>query len=205
MLEEPVFSGDSAALVSVFHDSQNVNFTIHESWYPGSMLKGQDLLIAFHLAGTPKKTLAEMGLALGMSVGEVHKAVGRLQMSQLLLHGSRTVHLPHLIEFAVHGARFAFPPVYGGKARGIPTAQSVAPLNEHLVAPAPEEALVWKHPEGTLRAQTLDPIYPSALQAALADPELYRKLAILDGIRVGSARVREISKDLMVKELNRAS
>jgi DNA-binding Lrp family transcriptional regulator len=163
------------------------------------VLKGQDLLVAFHLAGTAEETLSQVGRALGLSAAEVHNSIQRLKDAQLLRAEVRKVHRPHLIEFAVHGARFAFAPVLGRRAGGIPTAQSAPPLNEHLASA--EDNLVWKYPRGSMRAQTLEPIYRSAPGAALRDANLYRKLALLDAIRVGGARVRGIATDLLVKEL----
>lgn len=163
------------------------------------VLKGQDLLVAFHLAGQAQEKLALIGKALGMSAAEVHNSIKRLHAARLLLPESRDVHRSHLIEFAVHGARFSFAPIVGRKSGGIPTAQSAPPLVEQL---APHEVeMVWKHPRGTARAQTLEPIYRSAPEAALNDAALYRKLALLDGIRVGGARVREIATDLLAQEL----
>lgn len=157
--------------------------------------------MAFHLAEASQDTLAAVGDAVGLSTAEIHNSVTRLRDAQLLQQGSRKVHRPHLIEFAVHGARFAFAPVLGRTAGGIPTAQSAPPLNAHLASNGSE--LVWKHPRGSLRAETLEPIYRSAPEAALKDAALYRKLALLDGIRTGGARVRGIATDLLVKELSR--
>lgn len=111
------------------------------------------------------------------------------------------MHRPFLIEFAVHGARFAFAPVMGRRAGGVPTAHSAPPLNQQISSG--DGDLVWKHPKGTMRAQTLEPIYRSAPDAALRDPALYRKLALLDGIRVGGTRVKALATDLLVKELSR--
>jgi len=164
------------------------------------MLKGQDLLVAFYLAEHESETLATGASRLGLSAGEMHNAVQRLKGARLLLSEGRRVHRPFLIEFAVHGARFAFAPVLGRRAGGIPTAQSAHPLHEQIVSNGNE--LVWKHPRGSMRAQTLEPIYPSAPDAALRDSALYRKLALLDGIRVGGTRVKEMATDLLVKELS---
>jgi len=165
------------------------------------VLKGQDLLVAFYLAENNSETLAVGGQLLGLSVGEMHNSVQRLKAARLLLSEGRQVHRAFLIEFAVHGARFAFAPVLGRRAGGVPTAHSAPPLREQIVSN--ENELVWKHPKGTVRAQTLEPIYRSAPDAALRDQALYRKLALLDGIRVGGTRVKEIATDLLVKELRR--
>jgi hypothetical protein len=116
-------------------------------------------------------------------------------------HPSRKVIRPNLIEFAVHGARYAFPPVSGGLAGGVPTGVLASPLAGEVNAP--ECAFVWKYANGQARAATLSPIYPSAPFAALQNPSMHRKLALLDGIRTGGVRVRQISAELLRKELER--
>jgi hypothetical protein len=163
------------------------------------MVKGQDLLVAFHLAGNAEKTLAAIGKKLGMSYGEVHSAVGRLQTAQLLLPDSRKVIRPNLKEFVLHGARYVFPAQYQPAARGVATGNLAAPLAGVVLGD--ELALVWKHPQGTVRAQVLVPIYKDAPTAALADPVLHSKLALFDGLRAGGARAREIAAKMLSKEL----
>lgn len=163
------------------------------------VLKGQDLLLAFHLAAVPSETQTAMAAMLGLSQGEVNGALRRLQAAQLVTQGSRRVIRPNLIEFAVHGARYAFPPVSGGVAGGVPTGSLALPLAGEVNAP--ECAFVWKYADGQVRAATLSPIYPSAPFAASKSPAIHRKLALLDGIRTGGARVRQISAELLRKEL----
>ncbi len=165
------------------------------------VLKGQDLLLAFHLAGASGETQTEMAAMLGLSQGEVNGALRRLQAAQLVTQGSRKVIRPNLIEFALHGARYAFPPVSGGTAGGVPTGTLASPLAEEVNAP--ECAFVWRYADGQVRAATLSPIYPSAPFAALKNPAMHRKLALLDGIRTGGVRVRQISVELLRKELER--
>lgn len=163
------------------------------------MLKGQDLLVALHLAGKPEPTLAAIAAKLGMSYGEVHGAVGRLQHAQLLLPGSREIILPNLEEYVLHGARYSFPATIGENARGVPTGNLAAPLEGKLLGG--ELSFVWKHPRGQARGPSISPIYKDAPTAALNDPLVYRKLVLLDALRVGGARAREFASDLMVKEL----
>ncbi|MCB9652334.1 MAG: hypothetical protein H6730_37870 [Deltaproteobacteria bacterium] len=104
------------------------------------------------------------------------------------------------MEFLVHGARFAFPPVRGRVARGVPTSISAAPLSGHLVD-GDDGLLVWPYPEGEVRGETLAAIYPSVPRAALRDSALYELLVLLDGVRVGGARIRAISQELLQERL----
>ena len=84
----------------------------------------------------------------------------------------------------------------GGLTRGMPTAHAAPPLRDQLAAsdaPAP----VWPDPEGTVRGEEFAPLYRSVPQAARADERLYELLALVDALRGGRARERELA----VKEL----
>ena len=56
---------------------------------------------------------------------------------------------------------------------------------------------VWAHPEGSARGPSISPIYRTAPQAALVDPALHRLLALLDGLRIGRVRERELAARLL--------
>ena len=58
---------------------------------------------------------------------------------------------------------------------------------------------VWPDPKGEIRGQAFLPLYRSAPKAALKDKKLYELLVLVDAIRGG--RVRE--KDLAVKEMQK--
>ena len=56
-----------------------------------------------------------------------------------------------------------------------------------------EPALVWPDPEGPERGQAFSPLYKSAPKAARKDAILYEYLVIVDAIRGGGARERELA------------
>ncbi|VAW78000.1 hypothetical protein MNBD_GAMMA15-805 [hydrothermal vent metagenome] len=59
---------------------------------------------------------------------------------------------------------------------------------------------VWPDPEGEVRGIAFSPLYKSAPKAARADPEFYELLVLVDGIRAGRARERDIaSKELRAR------
>jgi hypothetical protein len=63
-----------------------------------------------------------------------------------------------LLEFLVHGLRYAFYTQPGPLSRGLPTAHSAEPLKSKLVA-SPLEGYVWSDPEGIVRGQAIAPLY----------------------------------------------
>jgi hypothetical protein len=96
----------------------------------------------------------------------------------------------------VHGVKYAFPPDRGPLTRGLPTAYAAPPLNTLIVLPD-EPPPVWPDPEGKVRGYAFSPLYPSVPKAAALDPALYELLALVDAIRDGRARERELA----IKEL----
>ena len=62
-------------------------------------------------------------------------------------------------------------------------------------------ALVWPHPEGEVRGESLEPLYPSAVEAARRDRALYESLALVDALRVGRARERTLAIRLLRERL----
>jgi len=139
---------------------------------------------------------------LGISLSEVHGAVKRAAQAGFLMEAS-LAQAPNpmaLMEFLVHGAKYAFPAERGGMARGIPTAHAAAPLKAEIL-PDDEPPPVWPHPEGTERGVTFAPLYSAAPRAALRDSALYEMLALLDAIRAGRARERQRAIQLLEERL----
>jgi hypothetical protein len=86
-------------------------------------------------------------------------------------------------------------------ARGVPTADGTAPLNNQLMAAGGEPLPVWPTPRGTLRGSSLAPLYPGAPDAALRDPQLHACLALIDAIRIGRARERGLARKILKETL----
>lgn len=106
----------------------------------------------------------------------------------------RSPNRANLKEFLVHGVQYAFPIHRGGPTRGIPTAEAAPPLSQHVMPPPPSELPpVWPFAEGTVRGVEFPPLYKNVPKAALRDPRLYELLALVDAIRDGRAREREIA------------
>lgn len=164
------------------------------------MLKPQDLYVLFALLsrGGGSATYPELAEQTGLALSAVHGALKRAAVSRLVIFQDRRpiVLKPQLREFVLHGAKYAFPPVWGTLTRGVPTAYAAAPLNQ-LIQPSSDPVPVWAHAEGTMRGLSLVPLYPSVPQAALKDERLYSLLALFDAVRSGQAREREAAQKLL--------
>lgn len=168
-------------------------------------LKPQDLLVLFKQVTQPEqvRTYAALGDAVRISASQAHRSVQRCLASGLAMSKGRgewqTVRAA-LLEFAVHGVRYAFPATLGPAKRGVATSFGTLPLSLHINS-APGEAPVWPHPKGESKGPSIPPISPTAPEVALADPALHKLLALLDALRVGRARERDLARKLLTEAL----
>jgi hypothetical protein len=168
-------------------------------------LKPQDLVVVVRLAilRDDEPTFAKLADDLFMSASEVHAAVQRSITCHLLEreYGSFSVNRASLNEFLLHGVRYAFPAMVGQVTRGLPTGVSAPPLSEHFEHAPGALPLVWPDAEGEVRGISIRPLYPSVPTACRADMRLYRALALLDALRGGAAREREMAGKMLLEDL----
>jgi hypothetical protein len=172
-------------------------------------LHPQDVVIMLKILAHRGKrwTYAELGKDLLMSTSQVFRSVDRAEAARLLMSAPslpapeasekspQTWMLPHngnLKEFLIHGVKYSFPVERGGPTRGTPTAEAAPPLNQIIAQDFPFPP-VWPNPEGLFRGIAFSPLYKTVPQAAIRDSKLYELLALLDAIREGRAREREIA------------
>ena len=156
------------------------------------MLKPQDVVVALKIAAVNGEpwTYASLASSLGMSASGVHESVHRASISGLLMPDEHRPIRAALIEFLLHGVKYAFPAERGRPTRGMPTSTSAPPLSERFAARG-DLPLVWPDGAGTVRGESLAPLYASVPKAAARDPKLYALLAVTDALRAGTARERE--------------
>lgn len=160
-------------------------------------LKPQDVVVLLKLAVHPNAewTYQRLAVELLISQSEVHAAVRRAVAAKLMSNttaSGRPVRAA-LLEFLVHGVKYAFPAKRGEFTRGMPTAHAAPPLNKSIVANPNEPPPVWPYAEGATRGYALAPLYPTVPQAAAKDAPLYESLALVDAIRDGRARERNLA------------
>ncbi|MFV1985444.1 MAG: hypothetical protein ACC657_17985 [Thiohalomonadales bacterium] len=160
------------------------------------MLKPQDILILLKLIAIGSKGWAynKLAIELGMSPSEVHAAIKRALASGLAIQHSDKIipNIRNLEEFIIHGLKFVFVPKRGELLRGMLTSYAAAPLNKIIVADN-EPPPVWPDPGGDVRGMAFSPLYKAAPEAARHDEALYELLVLVDAIRGGRAREREIA------------
>lgn len=177
-----------------FHFPENGKYT------GGMQLNPQDLVVALKLALGPRLTFQQLADSLGLSLSAAHRSVTRSSAAGLLL-ADRQPNRQGLLEFLLHGVRYAFPVERGRQVRGIPTAHAAPPLSEHIHS-GTEPPPVWPDPKGEVRGESFSPLYPGAPAAARADDKLYQCLSLIDAIRGGRARERNLAAKLLTELLD---
>ena len=169
------------------------------------MLKPQDVIVALKLLslGEQPWTYAQLAAELDLSTSQLYAAVKRVLSSQLASDlGDRIVpNVRNLEEFLVHGLKYVFVPERGEMTRGVPTGYA-APVLRDFFSADDEPPPVWPHPEGKTRGMAFSPLYKIAPSAASRDSKLYDLLALVDAIRGGRSREREIAIKLLKKRLS---
>jgi hypothetical protein len=170
-------------------------------------LKAQDILVSLKLALLPpaeRPTYAGLAAALAMSASEVHAAVKRAKSAKIINELDSKFHVDRraLMEFVVHGLKYAFPVEKGALARGIPTSYAAPPMNSEFV-PDSDPPPVWPDAEGTVRGFKFSPLSRSAPKAARLDPKLYEVLALIDALRDGRARERQFAEKELAARLSK--
>jgi len=179
-------------------------FVNSERWYTMSLsqisLRPHDVCVSLQLVLTPKFSYRELARDVGLSLGEAHNSVKRLEQARLFLADPGSVNLPALSELLVHGIPYVFPGQLGPDTRGIPTAHSGPALAKRLSG---ADAIVWPSCEGDIRGHALVPLCASAPDFVRQNPELYRWLTLVDALRVGRARDRRLAEEILRGELER--
>lgn len=171
------------------------------------ILKPQDIVVVLKLVALKGRPWSYVQLAneLCMSASEINAGVKRALKARLLVQlGEGKQPQPNrkaLEEFLIHGVKYAFPPEHGAVVRGMKTSYAISPIADQLMIDG-ELPPVWPHAEGKERGVSLSPLYRSVPMAAEKDAVLYELLGIVDAIRAGRVRERQIAENLLTQRLN---
>ncbi len=163
-------------------------------------LKPQDVVILLKIIALGEKewfhhTLAE---ELGMSQSEVSQSLNRSKYAGLIDDSRKKVNRIAFNEFISHGLSYVFPQHPGPIVRGMLTAHSAKPLNQIINA---TDKYVWAYAKGNEKGQAVEPLYNTVVPASIKDNKLYELLAMVDALRVGRVREKEIAKKELEKRI----
>ncbi len=166
------------------------------------MLRPQEIFILIAIASrnVPDWTYDQLAHELEMAPSQVFKSLERAEVADLFVKDGRRVKKRNLLEFLVHGVRYAFPVNPGSMTRGIPAGWQAPGLSE-LMSTNSSEEYIWPNTMGSIRGLSIEPLHGSLPIVASRDPELHALFALIDLIRVGSARERKVSAEELERRL----
>lgn len=184
------------------------------------MLKPQDIVILLKILSTvaiskeapDKMSQNKLAQYLCMSPSEAHAGIKRLILSGLLgaiikkTAQNKMVFLPiksACEECLISGVKYFFPVQLGAYTRGIATSYAAPIFKKHILLgndPIP----VWPYAEGDQRGLALKPLYRSVPQSLAEHPDnlFYELLVLIDAIRSGRVRERNIAIKLLKEKIN---
>lgn len=162
------------------------------------VMRPLDIIVLLKIIAYGKKSWSQLTMAddLFMSQSEISQSLARSKYSGLLQMEGKKVFKINFIEFLQYGIKYIFPQQPGAIVRGVPTAHSAPPLNALIQS---EEKYVWPSGKGIVRGQSIVPLFSSVIDAVKIDQFFYELLALVDTLRVGRTREREIA----IKELKK--
>lgn len=177
-------------------------------------LKPQDLVVALKVLtkGKDKWNQRELAQSLGMSLSEVNGAIRRAIQAGLMIGGESKNQAPQAVpyalqEFIKHGVRYSFPVERGSITRGIPSGTVGAQLEGEVSKLKENEIPVWPSSQGKVRGVGIKPLYRSIPDVVEKEEnkDLYCMLSLVDMIRDGRARERNLASDAISKRIDMAS
>ncbi len=165
--------------------------------------KSLDIVVLLKLLLERRKSpYAQLSEELGISASEIHAAVRRGIAAGLIDPESRLPLRKPLQDYLLHGVRYAFPAKLGPVVRGLPTAYAARPLSDKISSN--DLPPVWPDPEGNIRGVAVEPLYGSVTKAAKRDSLLYELLALVDALRIGRARERNLAEEELKQRITHA-
>ena len=176
--------------------------------YHRKVLKPLDIvvLLKLSLSAGDRPPYLQMANDLHLYPSEVYASIKRARASHLVQGPELKDRLNRsaLLEFLLHGIRYAFPAERGAMTRGVPTRYAASPLKQSIEQ-GKEPPPVWPHSDGSVRGYSYAPLHKNVPRAALADPQLYELLVLVDALRDGRARERELAVQELRKRLEESS
>jgi hypothetical protein len=161
-------------------------------------MRPQDVVVLLQIIiSDPNWMNKDIAGALFMSASEVSYSLQRSALAELIDPSRRKVMRKTFLEFIQYGLPRVFPAIKGPIAIGLPTAYSSPIMSSYLMTNQFSEMIVWPYPEGEARGESINPLYPNAVKAALMNSKLYELLALVDVMRLGKVREKEIALNLL--------
>ncbi|MGB5819567.1 MAG: hypothetical protein WBG90_08785 [Saonia sp.] len=163
-------------------------------------MKPQDIVVLAKLIAIDDPNYIQIALAetLYISQSEISSSLSRSSYAGLLINKGKEVNRKLFFDFIKYGLAVVFPQHPGAIVRGTLTAHSAPPLAIEIVS---EDKYVWSYAKGRARGQSIAPLYPTVPKAVVLDANLYELLALMDALRVGRAREKNMALELLEQRI----
>ena len=140
-------------------------------------------------------SVRSLAAELELPQAAVQRSLARLGETPVYDPRRRRVNRTAAEELLTRAVPYIAPGKLGALTRGVPTAWAVPPLSDDINGS--ELPPVWPAARGTTRGLAVEPLHERVPHAAPGDPWLYEMLALVDGVRIGDARVRGVAAELL--------
>lgn len=166
-------------------------------------MRPHDIAVLLKIAskGADQWYMKDLAQELRISTSEISESINRSVIAGLLSSDKKTLKKLALMDFLNFGFTYVFPQRPGSITRGLGTAISAPPLNEKFFS---DEKFVWPYGKGNLRGQAIEPLHPKIPEACLDDPNFYELMALVDTLRIGKVRERNLAFELLKEKIGYA-
>ena len=163
-------------------------------------MRPQDIAILLKIVMLGKNEWQFQDLARGLCISgaEVNASLNRSKIAGLIDFNRKRVNKQALYEFLQHGIQYVFPIQPGAITKGVPTAHSHPVIKDQIVS---ESVFVWPDINGTEVGQTIEPLFNTQVKAIKEDAALYEVLSLIEILRVGKSREKNIALQQLKKLL----
>ncbi len=127
---------------------------------------------------------------LFLSTAEISNSLQRSASSGLIDTDKKKVRVQSLLDFLIYGIQYVFTQRPNNISRGIPTAHSHPFMRLQFSS---DQLYVWPDAESDEKGLSVQPLYPGVVNAAKKDEKLYLMLALIDVLRMGKTREKEVA------------
>ena len=166
-------------------------------------MKSHDIVVMCSLLIFQKKrkdwSYRSLSQLVLLSLSETHASVKRLEESAIYDSMTKSIIQKNALELLVHGVKYMYPAKGGSVTRGVLTAHS-APIMQNMISSSDDNNYIWAYALGKSRGMSVKPLSKDVPKITEQNPEMYDILALVDCLRVGKVREKEIAENLL-KEL----
>jgi len=173
------------------------------------MLKPQDIVILLKLLARRQHldwSQHQLATHLCLSPSVINASLARLNVSGLLNFGGEGNRYQPVVlaceELLLYSIKYFFPAQLEGYTVGIVTSYA-APIFAGLISVGKEPVPVWPSAEGNVCGLALAPLYHSVPASLILYPDqaFYELLVLVDALRQGRARERNLAAKLIKERL----